>query len=128
MNLLNTLILAVVQGLTEYLPISSTAHLLVAQKLLNIQPNVLFTVVLQFGTILASIFYFRKKLLTIAKESIKNVQQGNLKKDFGVWILVGISPVLAIGYLANDYLDSLYSQPIVIAFTTIFFGILFYYI
>lgn len=128
MNVFNTIILAIVQGLTEYLPISSTAHLLVTQKLLNIQPSVLFTVVLQLGTIVASIFYFRKKIFLILKSSFTNIKSGNYKNDFGLWILVGIIPVLAIGYLVNDYLDKLYNQTIIIVFTTIFFGFVFYFI
>lgn len=128
MNFENTIILAIIQGLTEYLPISSTAHLLVAQRLLNIEPSVLFTVVLQLGTILASIFYFRNKIISLVKNSYTNIKSGNIKKDMGTWILVSILPVLAIGYFIEDSLDSFYSQPLILVFTTIFFGFVFYYI
>jgi len=128
MNILNTIILAIVQGITEYLPVSSTAHLLITQRILNIEPNVLFTVVLQLGTILASIFYFRKKIISIAKTTFTNIKSNNFKNDLGIWILIGIIPVLAFGYIVSDYLEAIYSQPLVIAFTTIFFGVVFYYI
>jgi len=128
MSIINTIILAIVQGLTEYLPISSTAHLLVAQRILGIQPSVLFTVVLQLGTIFASIFYFRKKILNIFKTSFINVKNKNIKNDFGVWILIGIIPVMVVGFLINDFLDDLYSKPLILVFTTIFFGFIFYYI
>lgn len=128
MNLENTIVLAIIQGLTEYLPVSSTAHLLVTQHLFNIEPSVLFTIVLQLGTIIASIFYFRKKILVISKNSYRNAKSGNLKKDLGAWILIGIIPVLVIGILINDSLDKLYSQPLILVFTTIFFGFVFYFI
>lgn len=128
MNILNTIILALIQGITEYLPVSSTAHLLIAQKLLNIDANVLFTVVLQFGTIMASIFYFRKKIVNIINNSIQNFRTKNYKNDLGLWILVGIIPVLVIGYFVSGYLDVIYSNPHVIVFTTVFFGIVFYYV
>lgn len=128
MSIINTIILAIIQGITEYLPVSSTAHLLVAQRLLNVEPSVLFTVVLQLGTIIASIVFFRKKIWSILKKSFSNVKKGDLKNDFGVWIIVGILPVLAIGFVVNNYLDKLYAQPYIIVFTTIFFGFVFYFI
>lgn len=128
MSTINIIILAIVQGLTEYLPISSTAHLLIAQKLLDINPNVFFTVVLQFGTLLSSIFYFRKKIFKIGKDTIVNVKNREIRKDLGLKILVGIIPVIVIGFFAGSYLDRLYSKPIIIVFTTIFFGALFYFV
>lgn len=128
MNILEIIILAIIQGLTEYLPISSTAHLLIAQRLLNIQPNILFTIVLQLGTIFASIIYFRKKILSIAKTSISNVKAKKYKSDLGIWILIGIIPVLVAGFFVSDILDQIYSQPYIIVFTTITFGIIFYLI
>jgi len=126
MDLANVVILAVVQGLTEYLPISSTAHLLVLQKLLNTQPSVLFTIVLQLGTIFASIVYFRKKILSVIKHSAANVKSGNIKNDFGVWILIGIIPVIIVGFVASNYLDQIYNNPIIIVITSIAFGFMFY--
>lgn len=126
MDILNTVILALVQGITEYLPISSTAHLLVAQNLLNVELNVLFTVVLQLGTIFASIVYFRKKIFSIVNNSLNNIKSKNYKNDLGVWIILGIIPVLVVGFFVSDLLDQIYSQPIIIVFTTIVFGIIFY--
>lgn len=126
MGIIETIVLALVQGLTEYLPISSTAHLIVVQRFFNIEPNQLFTIVLQFGTLLSSLFFFRKKILAISQDTVKNYKENNLKSDLGLWILIGIIPVFIIGFFASSILKQLYNNPYIIIFTTIFFGILFY--
>lgn len=126
MNIIHVVILAVVQGLTEYLPISSTAHLLVVQQLINVQPSVLFTVVLQLGTIFASIVYFRKKIWSITKRSVASIKKGEVKNDLGFWILIGILPVIFVGFIASNFLGDLYSNPMIIVFTSVIFGLIFY--
>jgi len=66
MNILSALLLGAVQGLTEFLPVSSSGHLVILQSFLPgfNQPGILFDVVLHSGTLLAVLFYFRKKLFS----------------------------------------------------------------
>lgn len=129
MNLLETIILAFVQGITEYLPISSTAHLIVTQKLLNQDPNTFLIILLQLGTTFASIVYFRKKLFNYSKDAIRLVKSKSLFSRFNiVWIFLGIIPTLIAGFLLKDYLDFIYKTPLLITFSIIFFGIVFYVI
>ena len=67
MNTFNSIFLGTLQGLTEFLPVSSSGHLVIAQHFMKNfqQPGVLFDVILHAGTLLSVLFYFRKKILKI---------------------------------------------------------------
>ena len=66
MNLFQTLVLAFVQGITEFLPISSSGHLVIFQKLFGLkEAPILFDVLLHVGTLISIVFYFRKSLLSL---------------------------------------------------------------
>ena len=67
MELIEVIILAIVQGITEWLPISSSGHLVIFQQLFNIQASVEFNLILHIGTLLAVIVFFREKLMKILK-------------------------------------------------------------
>lgn len=90
-------ILGIVQGITEFLPISSTAHLLITQRLFGIlEPNLFFTTVIQSGSVLAIMVYFWKELT----EVFEHLFNRNLR-DFEFFI-AGTLPVLIIGFLSRD--------------------------
>ena len=79
MDSIQAIILGIIQGLTEFLPISSTAHLRIVPALLGWRdPGAAFTAVIQFGTLVAVILYFRKDIITITGSVIKSIQTRNL--------------------------------------------------
>ena len=99
---MNTLVagfLGVVQGLTEFLPVSSSGHLVLFQKLIPSfsQPGITFDVILHFGTLFAVLFYFRKDLLKI--------------KFRYLWFLgIGTIPALLVGVFARDWIEGMFDS------------------
>jgi undecaprenyl-diphosphatase len=124
-------VLGVVQGLTEFLPISSSAHLRVVPSLLGWEdPGAAYTAVIQLGSVLAVITYFFHDLLTLFTGAIKSIGQ----KDFGSHdvrilggILLGTLPICVLGLFLKHYLEQP-DSPIralnVIGFASIFMGLL----
>ena len=82
MNILTAVLLGIIEGITEFLPISSTGHLIIAQKLLGIQ-NVdeFFTVVIQLGAILASVYFFRERIYKMFR-GLKSLKDKNFKLNW----------------------------------------------
>ena len=128
----SALLLGIIQGLTEFLPISSTAHLLLAEIVLNIdhcqtngifQPTEMlcaFDVILQIGTVLAAFVFFRKDIATLLRQAKR---EKKLQKN-PLWIIFcAFLPVGIVGFCVRHYIDRLY-QIQVIACALIFGGVL----
>ena len=116
-NLIEIIILSLIQGVSEFLPISSSAHLIVISTLHDFKSNsLLIDVSLHLGSLFAIIFYFRKDLLNI---------QNN--KKLLTLLIAGSLPIIIVGYfLYNTELIYLLRDVKVIAWTTIIFGIVLY--
>lgn len=108
MSLLQAFILATTQGLTEFLPVSSSGHLIIIPKLFNwpLQP-LAFDVVLHLGTLVAVVFYFRKDLWKIVRSALF-LKNSAYAKDRHLIppLIIGILPSTIAGFLLNNYLDS----------------------
>lgn len=121
------IVLALVQGLTEFLPISSSAHLILVPVLTGWPDQGLaFDVVVHLGTLTAVVWYFRKDVFQL---SIDWTQSCLNKKTIGesrlAWmVILGTIPVAVIGLLLHDFIDDVLRSPIVIAWATIGFGLL----
>ena len=112
------LILSIVQGVSEFLPISSSAHLILVSNLYNIKnSSLLIDISLHLGSLLAIVFYFRNDLFNL-KENKKLLQL----------ILIGSIPLIIFGYLLHttEVIDLLRNIK-VIAWTTLFFGIILFF-
>lgn len=118
MNLIEAIVLGIIQGLTEFLPISSTGHLTVAGKILNLiseehpEQWTSFIAVLQLGTLLAVLIYFWKDLVSITKDFfqdniIKPVRYSEQKinSKLGWLIIIGTIPVVIIGLAFKDAIE-----------------------
>ena len=100
MSILQAIILGIVQGIAEFLPISSSGHLVILQKIFNIShKSVIFDVVLHVGTLLPVLFVFRADILNL----IKNPFQ---KKTY--LLIVATVPAVIVGLLFDDYIESLF--------------------
>jgi undecaprenyl-diphosphatase len=127
MDIFQTIILGLIQGLTEFLPISSSAHLVLIPKLSGMKDQGLaYDVVLHFGTLCAIVYYYRCSLLSMSKSFFNSLQTRRFEGDAGLaWaVLLGTIPVGLAGIIfKNDISINLRSVE-VIAFATIFFGLL----
>ena len=123
---LHFFLLGLIQGITEFLPISSSSHLILVPRLLNWEDQGLAAdVAAHVGSLCAVIFYFRsdlKKMLTrwyASGFSLKDEQ------SLYVWYLAAATlPIAIVGYLSSDYVEIYLRDPLIIAGTTIVFGLL----
>ncbi|MFI4955859.1 MAG: undecaprenyl-diphosphate phosphatase [Gammaproteobacteria bacterium] len=127
MNILYITFIAVIQGLTEFLPISSSGHLLLMPVLTG-QPDQgsAFDVALHLGTLVAVVGYFWKDLWKIAKAWF--TQAFSSKQSFdakmGWYLIAATIPAIIVGGLLGDWMDVHLRDPRIVAYTSILFGIL----
>jgi undecaprenyl-diphosphatase len=123
MNILSAILLGIVEGVTEFLPVSSTGHLIIVRKILgeNTYGSLSFDAILQLATTLALVIYFRKDLLNIALSVYKAIFKKQIDENFrlSIFIIVGTLPVLFFGFIFEDKLDILRSSQIVALFLII---------
>lgn len=112
MNLLQAVVLGVVEGVTEFLPVSSTGHLLIAQGLLGLEVGTDeltgFTAVIQVGAILAAVLYFRRDIAALVASFFRGVR-GNRDADFrfAIAVLIGSLPIGVVGFLLRDVIEGI---------------------
>lgn len=114
MTFFQALFLGAIQGLTEFLPISSTAHLLLAQSLLRLPAGdemFAFLVLVQWGTVLALLAYFWREWWMLAKAFFA-FPFSNPQNRLAWYILLGTLPALVAGALLHDVVSALFSQPL----------------
>ena len=124
MDLIQTIIIAIVEGLTEFLPVSSTGHMIITQNLLGVQqgnPFVhAFTFIIQFGAILSVVCLYWKKFF-----QMRNYEEFISKMKFYGLLLVGVLPAVVVGMAAkkSGLLDRLLDSVEVVAVTLVVGGI-----
>ncbi len=121
-------VLGVVQGLTEFLPISSSAHLLIVSEFFGWpDPGAAFTAVSQIGTEIAVLIYFRKDLLRIATTWARSLRDASLRSDIdariGWYIIVGSIPIMILGLAFASVIETAARNLWLIAATMIGFGL-----
>ncbi len=127
MDLLHLILLGLVQGLTEFLPVSSSAHLILLPLITDWQDQGLaLDVAAHFGTLIAVVFYFRRDLNTIISQGLKSSSWQNNNPDARMfWFLIFATiPVSAVGFLGHDFISEYFRDPLIIAVATILFGLL----
>ena len=140
MDLLQSVLMGFVQGLSEFLPISSSAHLVLvsafykliggaqfAQLSIHSSEEVFLDIMLHLGTLIAVVIYFRKKLCDIVKaflSSIKNKNINDPDTKLGIFIILGTFVTAVIGLLLNDIAEKLVFMPHIVALLLIGTGIL----
>lgn len=127
MDLFQIVALAFLQGLTEFLPVSSSAHLILLPIIAGWEDQGLaFDVAVHIGTLSAVIIYFRHTIYRISNDWLQSLLQRQLVGESKLaWaVLLGTIPVGLMGLIFNDYIELNFRSPLVIATTTITFGLL----
>ncbi|MBS08343.1 MAG: undecaprenyl-diphosphatase, partial [Alteromonas sp.] len=130
MTLFEIIILAIIQGVTEFLPISSSGHLLLPAELLGwVSQGLAFDVAVHVGSLLAVMIYFRQE---IAQMTVAWVTQGFSKQQstdskLAWYVIVATIPAVIIGFLMKGWIEENARTALVIAGTTIIFGLLLWY-
>jgi|TARA_B100001996_G_scaffold105043_1_gene78977 undecaprenyl-diphosphatase len=120
MQYLDTLILAILQGLTEFLPISSSGHLVIGQKLLDIKlPGNAFEVVLHIGTLMSVLTVFRIELKTI----LFNLNDPSTRYYISA-LVFGTIPAILVGLLLKDYISLIFDNIQFVSISLVFTGIM----
>jgi len=112
MDIFQTIIIAIVEGITEFLPISSTGHMIIVQKLLGIEPDSfvkLFTVNIQFGAILSVIILYWKRFFQTF--------------DFYVKLFIAFLPAAILGFLLSGYIDQMLENVLIVAISLVVGGV-----
>lgn len=108
MDLFETVIIAIVEGMTEFLPVSSTGHMIIAQSLLGVESTPFvkaFTVIIQFGAILSVICLYWKRFFYPNAES-QGKSYWRSMFDFYARLVVGVLPAVVLGLAFNDFIES----------------------
>ena len=130
MDLIETIIIAIVEGLTEFLPVSSTGHMIIAQNLLGVPSTPFvkaFTVIIQFGAILSVVLLYWKRFFqlnhTPAPEGSTSLQKFLHKWDFYWKIFVAFVPAVVLGGLLNGVIEHLLGSVTIVAIMLVVGGV-----
>jgi undecaprenyl-diphosphatase len=127
-DLLQAIVLGIIQGLTEFLPISSSAHLRIFPELFGWgDPGAAFTAVIQIGTELAVLIYFRHDIWRIGKAWVlslfKPEYRGQLDARMGWFVIIGSLPIVVLGVLLKDIIEQDFRNLWVVGTTLIVLGV-----
>ena len=120
MDIVQGIIIGIVQGLTEFLPVSSSAHLVFIQNILGVESSLAFDVFLHLGTLIAVLWFFRWDIIKMLKSwwlSIGDIMQGRFRQGFredpykrlAWYVILATIPVAIVGVLFDDAIDSLFA-------------------
>jgi len=134
MTILQALVLGIVQGLTEFLPVSSSGHLVLAQSLLDVQSanDLTFDVFVHFGTLISVVFYFWKDIVEILKSIMRSFATRNFRESYanvehfrlGIAIIVGTIPAGIVGLLFRDQITDTFTEPKLVGVNLVLTGLI----
>jgi len=138
MELIDSFLLGLIQGLTEFLPISSSGHLVLGEALIgdNLDKSITFEVVVHFGTLCSIVIYYRKKLadmLTSLWQLVKSPSQAKelYERDDNVklsgFILLSMIPALIVGLTLKDQIENIFLNPLMVSFMLLVTGTILYF-
>lgn len=114
MNIIQAIILGIIEGVTEFLPVSSTGHLTIVEKLMGFSiedPAITaFTAIIQIGSIAAAVLYFRKDIVRIVTAWVRGITSASHRKDmdykFGWAVILGSIPIAIVGLLFKNQIET----------------------
>lgn len=126
MSTLEVIIIAIVEGLTEFLPVSSTGHMIITQNLLGVESTDFvkaFTVIIQFGAILSVVCLYWKRFFKLNEGKVTDIKSLIHKFDFYWKLMVAFIPAAVFGLLFSDMIDSMLENVWVVAIMLVVGGI-----
>jgi undecaprenyl-diphosphatase len=134
LSIIDAVLLAILQGFTEFLPVSSSGHLVLMQELLNLHDPqmIIFDVFVHFGTLISVVFVFWKDLLEILQSFVKAFTAVRLKKEYekteyfqlGIAIIIGSIPAGIIGLLYRHQIEAAFTDPKLVAMNLVITGLI----
>ena len=126
MDLLQALLLGILQGITEFLPVSSSGHLALARALLGreLMPGITFEIVVHFGSFCSIVVYFRARIAEIIRDLFasfrpKGIKSGRYLHDentrYSMIILLSMIPAMIVGFTLKDPIEELFLNPVVVS-------------
>jgi len=127
--MLNEIILGVVQGVTEWLPVSSSGHLVITQELLGVKDNIAMDVMLHIGTVLIVCWIFRNEIFKIIRSFIHYFKTGKTDDDakMGLFVIVASFPTAVIGITLNDQIEAAFSSLLAVGLALVLTGTLLWF-
>ena len=126
MDRLQIIVLALVQGLTEFLPISSSAHLVLLPQILQWPGHgLVFDVAVHIGSLVAVLYYFRVEVRSMLKSWLCSLAGGEADQDslLAWWVIVGTIPAVVVGFLLQGPIEDKLRSPWIVALASIGFGL-----
>jgi len=126
MDLLQAILLGILQGITEFLPVSSSGHLALARALVGreLVPGITFEIVVHFGSFCSIAFYFRERLIAILKDLFRSltpagIKAGRLTSDgntrYSFIILLSMIPAMLVGFTLKDQVEEIFINPVIVS-------------
>jgi undecaprenyl-diphosphatase len=127
LSVFDSIILGVVQGITEFLPISSSGHLIITRAILGVsqEGGLAFDAVLQLATACAVILYFRKDVIDLVVNVFKGFRDSN-KNKLTLYLIIGTLPALVFGLMLGDVMDTTFRNVTIVAGTLILGSVVMY--
>lgn len=125
-SFIEAVIFGVIQGLTEWLPMSSSGHLAIAKEFFGWRPPVIFFVLLHVGTLVVIVAFFRRDIVEVLKALVRR----NLRSEegkLGVCVIVGSVPTAVIGYIFQDLFESFFDNLLVVGAALLATGFLLFF-
>ncbi len=129
MDIFQSIIIAIVEGLTEFLPVSSTGHMIITQEILGVESDAFvkaFTIIIQFGAILSVVCLYWKRFFRLnpVPAGKKGLEAFLIRYDFYWKLLLAFIPAAVLGLLLSDIIDSLLENVMVVAIMLVAGGVL----
>lgn len=132
MNFIKGILLGLVQGLTEFLPVSSSGHLVLVEKALNIHaPGITFEIFLHVGTLFSVVWVFRERLAKIIKSFVLLVEKeerknffANSDRRFGLYLIIASIPTALIAFLFRGLVEDAFGSALFVGIALLFTGLL----
>jgi undecaprenyl-diphosphatase len=123
MSFFDAIVLGIIQGLTEFLPVSSSGHLVLAEHFLNVKmPGVTFEVLIHLGTLVSVLIYFRARLMRLVKALF--VREMVYERKIILLLIIGTIPAGLAGILLKDWFEKTFSNPIETSIELIITGVI----